>query len=188
MGCNDDLMMKYLDGCLTAAEQKKLEAHVATCAECKREFELYASMKLDFEAMAIETAPDGFENRVMAAIDKLPQPQRYTDMAIYVICAIVSVLFGGVFVVFMNSGAILDFLSTVPSMAAYVDFVRPFSAVAQGYVTNFLSLVTVVSQTLAQFVMDYRFLSLGICAVAGVVLYLFRNRLFANDETKHAED
>lgn len=50
-----ETLMRYLDGELAPDERARVEDHLSGCAECRREVEVFRSMKRDLAA----AAPDG---------------------------------------------------------------------------------------------------------------------------------
>lgn len=47
---HDDLM-RFLDGELPPEERSRIDAHLASCTECRREFAIFEEMKRDFAAL-----------------------------------------------------------------------------------------------------------------------------------------
>lgn len=46
-----ETLMRWLDGELRPAEEERVEAHVAGCAECRREAKVFGTMKTDLAEM-----------------------------------------------------------------------------------------------------------------------------------------
>ncbi len=46
-----DELMQYLDGELTTQESARVEEHLATCTECRRELAIFGAMKDDLAAL-----------------------------------------------------------------------------------------------------------------------------------------
>lgn len=67
--CQDicDLFSAHVDDALSAEERERLRAHLATCAECAREWERFAHTVRALRAVAPARAPAGFVDRVLAA-------------------------------------------------------------------------------------------------------------------------
>jgi Putative zinc-finger len=62
-----DLFSARVDGALADAERARLDAHLATCAECAREWEGFERTVGLLRAVAPARAPAGFVDRVLAA-------------------------------------------------------------------------------------------------------------------------
>ncbi|HVQ27488.1 MAG TPA: zf-HC2 domain-containing protein, partial [Planctomycetota bacterium] len=79
MICPDarDLFSAHADAALSAAEQAELQAHLATCAECQREWARFERTVELLHAIEPAHAPAGFVDRVVAA---RPRPW-YTRLA-----------------------------------------------------------------------------------------------------------
>jgi len=69
MICPDarDLFSAHADAALSAAEQAELQAHLATCAECQREWARFEQTVALLRAIEPAHAPAGFVDRVVAA-------------------------------------------------------------------------------------------------------------------------
>ena len=71
-----DLFSALADDALSPAERGSLDAHLADCAECRRELaSLLRTVKL-VRALDPAHAPDGFVDRVLAAAQPAPWPTR----------------------------------------------------------------------------------------------------------------
>ena len=79
MTCHDarELFSARADDALSAAEQAELQAHLATCAECQREWARFEQTVTLLRGIAPAHAPAGFVDRVVAA---RPRPW-YTRLA-----------------------------------------------------------------------------------------------------------
>jgi hypothetical protein len=62
-----ELFSARVDATLSADERTRLDAHLATCADCAREWEHFAGTVEMLRAVAPARAPAGFVDRVMAA-------------------------------------------------------------------------------------------------------------------------
>ncbi len=71
-----DLFSARADGALSAAERDGLEAHLATCADCRREWQRFAATVGLLQAVEPARAPAGFVERVAAAARPQPWPRR----------------------------------------------------------------------------------------------------------------
>lgn len=78
MTCPDAraLFSALVDDELSAAERAALDAHLADCAECRRELARFSSTVSMVHALPAERAPAGFVDRVMDAARPVPWPQR----------------------------------------------------------------------------------------------------------------
>ncbi len=71
-----DLFSARADGALSAAERDGLEAHLASCADCRREWQRFAATVGLLQAVEPARAPAGFVERVVAAARPQPWPRR----------------------------------------------------------------------------------------------------------------
>lgn len=71
-----DLFSARVDDALTAEERRGLEAHLAACAECRREWEGFARTVGLLRAVEPARAPAGFVDRTLAATRREPWPAR----------------------------------------------------------------------------------------------------------------
>jgi hypothetical protein len=71
-----DLFSARADDALTAEERRGLEAHLAACAECRREWEGFARTVGLLRAVEPARAPAGFVDRTLAAARREPWPAR----------------------------------------------------------------------------------------------------------------
>ncbi len=69
----------FLDEALSAAEQQALEAHLAGCAECRRELEQFRGTVALLGRLPPVHAPAGFVDRVMGEAYRPPWPRRFRD-------------------------------------------------------------------------------------------------------------
>jgi hypothetical protein len=78
MTCHDarELFSALADEALGAAERADLEAHLAGCAECRRELASFRSTVVLLHRVAPERAPAGFVDRVLAAARPAPWYRR----------------------------------------------------------------------------------------------------------------
>ncbi len=78
MTCDDarELFTALGDGALDAAEHAALEAHLAGCADCRREWERFRSTVALVRSLEPPRAPAGFVDRVVAAAYPVRWPRR----------------------------------------------------------------------------------------------------------------
>ena len=65
---NRRLMNERLDGSITSADERALEAHLSACSSCRREWEMLAAVDLILADTPLSLAPAGFERSVTAEI------------------------------------------------------------------------------------------------------------------------
>lgn len=72
MHCKDivRLMHHYLDEEVTKEEEMQIRSHIATCQDCKRHFQELKRTIAFVQSLSHTKAPEGFTNRVMAALPK----------------------------------------------------------------------------------------------------------------------
>ena len=89
---------QYIEGELTAAQMRELEAHLAECEECRREFDELKALK-DAIRSAREEMPEGLHERIMSAVKSEPKkkPARkrvfYRGAAISAACFMLCISF-----------------------------------------------------------------------------------------------
>ncbi len=66
---------QYIEGELTAEQMRELEAHLAECEECRREFDELRALKSAVRSSAQEL-PEGLHSRIMDAIKAEPKPKK----------------------------------------------------------------------------------------------------------------
>src|SRR2546425_7534312 len=78
MTCHDarDLFPALVDEALGADERGALDAHLATCADCRRELQRFKDTVALLRAVEPARAPAGFVDRVLAAARPVPWPRR----------------------------------------------------------------------------------------------------------------
>ena len=78
MTCHDarEQLSALIDDALGAEERSVVEAHLATCAECRRELQRLRSTVALLRAVEPERAPAGFVDRVLGAARPVPWPRR----------------------------------------------------------------------------------------------------------------
>lgn len=78
MTCHDarELFSALVDDALSAAERGDLDAHLAGCAECRRELERFQSTVSLLHRVEPARAPAGFVDRVLAAARPVPWHRR----------------------------------------------------------------------------------------------------------------
>jgi hypothetical protein len=81
MTCHDarDRLSARLDDALDAAERHTLDAHLAGCADCRRELEQLRATTALLGRLPSVRAPAGFVDRVMAEAYRPPWPRRLLD-------------------------------------------------------------------------------------------------------------
>jgi hypothetical protein len=78
MSCHDarEQFSALIDDALDAGERAALDAHLATCADCRRELQRFRDTVGLVRAAAPVRAPAGFVDRVLEAARPVPWPQR----------------------------------------------------------------------------------------------------------------
>ena len=78
MTCHDarEQLSALIDDALGAEERSAVEAHLATCAECRRELERLRGTVALLRAVEPVRAPAGFVDRVLGAARPVPWPRR----------------------------------------------------------------------------------------------------------------
>ncbi len=78
MSCHDarELFSARADDALTAPERAALDAHLASCAECRRESERFRATIALLHAVEHPRAPVGFVDRVLGATSRVPRHRR----------------------------------------------------------------------------------------------------------------
>src|SRR5438093_12133267 len=78
MSCHDarELFSARADDALTAPERAALDAHLASCAECRRESERFRATIALLHAVEHPRAPVGFVDRVLGATIRVPRHRR----------------------------------------------------------------------------------------------------------------
>jgi anti-sigma factor RsiW len=78
-GRHRDRFSEYLDGELTNAERATVEAHLAQCAECRRELEAWRRMVGAVGELPAEPAPAGFAARSAVILTPAERSFRMTS-------------------------------------------------------------------------------------------------------------
>ena len=73
---------EYIEGELTAAEMRELEAHIAECEECRKELEELRALKEAIKS-ADKEMPDGLHSRIMASIEAEPKKTTRRKVAFF---------------------------------------------------------------------------------------------------------
>ncbi len=78
MNCNEiqSLISAYLDGELTAAEEKKVKAHLAECPACQKQLAHLSVLHKALRTMEAPTLPEGLADRVLAAATAAPRKEK----------------------------------------------------------------------------------------------------------------
>jgi Putative zinc-finger len=78
MTCSEarELLSAVVDDALDASERDRLDAHLATCADCRREQERVRDTVALLHAVEPARAPVGFVDRVLGAARPVPWPRR----------------------------------------------------------------------------------------------------------------
>jgi len=78
MTCHDarEQLSALIDDALGAEERSAVEAHLATCAECRRELQRLRGTVALLRAIEPVRAPAGFVDRVLGAARPVPWPRR----------------------------------------------------------------------------------------------------------------
>lgn len=81
MHCQDivRLMHHYLDEEVTKEEEMQIRAHIATCQDCKRHFQELKRTIAFVQSLSHTKAPEGFTDRVMAALPKEKRKVSFFD-------------------------------------------------------------------------------------------------------------
>jgi len=85
MTCHDarELFSALLDEALAADERRALDAHLAGCAECRRELERFHGTVALVRGLEPARAPAGFVDRVLAAARPLPRWRRFARALVF---------------------------------------------------------------------------------------------------------
>ncbi|OGL29508.1 MAG: hypothetical protein A3G44_07880 [Candidatus Rokubacteria bacterium RIFCSPLOWO2_12_FULL_73_47] len=85
MTCHDarKLFSALLDEALAADERRALDAHLAGCAECRRERERFHGTVALVRGLEPARAPAGFVDRVLAAARPLPRWRRFARALVF---------------------------------------------------------------------------------------------------------
>jgi predicted anti-sigma-YlaC factor YlaD len=70
----EELINLYLDGMLEEAEQRRFEAHMAECGDCRRAMETMQRVFVALESYRPEPVPAGFADEVLARLPGRPRP------------------------------------------------------------------------------------------------------------------
>ena len=73
---------QYIEGELTAEQMRELEAHIAECEECRREFDELKALKDAIRSTRVET-PEGLHERIMSAVKSEPKKKRARKQVFY---------------------------------------------------------------------------------------------------------
>ena len=73
---------EYIEGELTAAEMRELEAHIAECEDCRKELEELRALKEAIKS-AEKEMPDGLHSRIMASIEAEPKKTTRRKVAFF---------------------------------------------------------------------------------------------------------
>ena len=73
---------EYIEGELTAAEMRELEAHIAECEDCRKELEELRALKEAIRS-AEEEMPEGLHSRIMASIESEPKKKPRRNAAFF---------------------------------------------------------------------------------------------------------
>ena len=109
----------YLDGLLAAPERQELDAHLAGCAECRRELDLWRATVQAVGELPRRGAPQGFGARVMEGLEaqgaQAPARPRVRSLWLraMAVAAMLLVVLGVVLIV-QRSGAPTPSPSTAP--------------------------------------------------------------------------
>jgi hypothetical protein len=81
MTCHDarEQLSALLDGALPAADRQALDAHLATCADCRRELDQLRGTVALLGRLPPVRAPAGFVDRVMVEVDRPSRLRRLLD-------------------------------------------------------------------------------------------------------------
>ncbi len=66
----------YLDKDLSAGKEKIFKAHLAGCADCRREFDQYRLMKEQLDGLEVLSPAEGFEGRILSKMEPYKEPAR----------------------------------------------------------------------------------------------------------------
>ncbi|MCL2852561.1 MAG: zf-HC2 domain-containing protein [Defluviitaleaceae bacterium] len=99
----DRLFMNHMDGLITAAEHDEVRSHIAECAQCSEDFEVYETIRLTLSAKEhVCSAPEGFEESVMQKISQLPRSAGPVVNAAYLLIGMLIISIGGLGTVFFE--------------------------------------------------------------------------------------
>lgn len=71
MECNNikELLVEYMDGSLYAKEAQKVDAHLSSCKECRRELETMKSLWFGLDALEMEKVSDRLKKNIDNMVD-----------------------------------------------------------------------------------------------------------------------
>jgi anti-sigma factor RsiW len=131
MNCNriEELLVQYLEGDLPADERRMVDAHIASCAECRRSLETFMSLEESLGALK-ETVPSWKEAE--ARFSRRTRPERRRAISAFVFNApfIAGISFVALGVALFLRGNVLfpALQSLAPRFAPALDaFVQSFS-------------------------------------------------------------
>jgi len=95
MSCHDarELFSARADDALTAPERAALDAHLASCAECRREWERFRATIALLHAVEHPRAPVGFVDRVLRATSRVPRHRPMEAAAVVLVGVMAVILF-----------------------------------------------------------------------------------------------
>lgn len=84
MRCEEfqELMQREVDGLLSSADAARLEAHLASCAFCRRELELLRGVDAALREESLVEAPSGLVPATMALIAEREARRRMTERVV----------------------------------------------------------------------------------------------------------
>ena len=92
---NRRLMDERLDGSITPVAARALEAHLAACSPCRREWEMLAAVDRVLANAPLERAPAGFEQSVVTEIIRCVEVRRWIEsIGIPAACGVAAVAVG----------------------------------------------------------------------------------------------
>ena len=187
---SNDLIMKYMDGCLSAKEAIVLKQHIDVCSSCAEDFKIYSEMLSGFGELTIVNAPDDFEVCVMNKIQNLEENERKVtivkgDNIVIVAFGVISAIFGLAFIAYLNNVALMEFLSA-NGYDGYVNAIMPLTGLVNELIEN---IVYVSSSAVNWFLISldkYKFILLAVCVILAAVLqYALSISKKQNYKSKH---
>ncbi len=92
---NRRLMDERLDGSITSADARALEAHLSACSSCRREWEMLAAVDRVLAEAPLSRAPAGFERSVVSEIARRVEARRRSEsIGIPVACGVAAIAAG----------------------------------------------------------------------------------------------
>jgi anti-sigma factor RsiW len=179
----DDLMMRYLDGCLSTADAQRLHTHLSQCPNCRESFDAYRQITAGLSASPLAAPPEGFVEAVMERVRALPAPFRRPDgdTLLCLVWGAVSVLFGLGLLAFFNRDALVEFLAAREALAPYVALLPGVARAVNGVLAQGAALGESLAAA-GQYISSFRYLLLAISGLLALAQYVAARRVRASHE------